>query len=96
MSEEIVCPPRREFCTSHCENHKKCEALRKKMDQELFNEIMDEAERLNPKPKLTKCLCDTCNYDGEVCELENVEPHTSRLVQECYDYETGEEEERDY
>lgn len=36
--------------------------------------------------------CDTCIYDGEVCELENVEPHTSRLIQICYDYDEGEEE----
>ena len=67
-----------------------------KAKQELFNEIMDEAERLNPKPKLTACPCITCIYDGEVCELENVEPHTSRLVQECFDFDAGEDEERDY
>lgn len=61
-------------------------------EQDLFDEIMDEAERLNPQPKPTKCPCDTCIYDGEVCELENVEPHTSRLIQICYDYDEGEEE----
>jgi len=92
MSEEIVCPPDRKVCNSHCENFKKCEEKRDKEDQKLYNEIMDEAERLNPKPKLTKCPCITCIYDGEVCELENVEPHTSRLVQECYDYDEGDEE----
>lgn len=61
-------------------------------DQKLFNEIMDEAERLNPQPELTGCPCNTCIYDEEVCELENLEPHTSRLLQICYDYDEGEEE----
>jgi hypothetical protein len=40
-----ACPPNTTFCTNHCPNYVKCSELHDKEMDELYIEIMNEAER---------------------------------------------------
>ncbi len=46
MTEQIICPPEKKVCSSHCEHYKKCKVLHDKEMEDHFTEVMDEAHAL--------------------------------------------------
>lgn len=87
------CPPGTKFCFPSCINRKVCKEIHDKEMDNLFTEIMDEAEAQRPKIVWDHCPCVTCIYNGKTCcVLENEEPFKSQKKEGCPDWDEGETE----